>query len=282
MNGMVMTASSTASSLGPRIDRSSALPYYVQLKERLMDGIHSGRWQPGERLPSELELCDSFDVSRTVVRQALQELAYEGLVVREKGRGTFVAEPKISSTSLVHSLVGFHQDMAERGLEPHSKVLEQVMLPANQQVAHYLHLDELSPVIKLERLRFIREDPIVLVTSYLPYGLCPLALSADFSQHSLYAFLEENYDIALKRGRRRIEAVVANEELASLFRAEPGSPLLRMESVTFSEQDRPIEYFIGYFRGDRSRFEVEVNRFGTQSDPAHIDPLRMDEDWLAR
>jgi GntR family transcriptional regulator len=254
----------------------------VQLKEALTEGIRSGRWKPGERLPSEPELCQSFDVSRTVVRQALQDLVYEGVVVREKGRGTFVAEAKISSTSLVHSLIGFHQDMAERGFEPYSKVLEQVMMPATPQVARYLHLEELNPVIKLERLRFIHEDPIVLVTSYLPYEICPLAVTADFTRQSLYAFLAETYAIALSRGRRRIEATVANEELAELFRIEPGAPLLRMESVTFSEHDRPIEYFVGFFRGDRSRFEVEVLRFGTKSDPSHLDPLQMDEDWLAR
>jgi GntR family transcriptional regulator len=279
---MVTTSRSSISRPGPRIDRSSALPYYVQLKEALTEGIRSGRWKPGERLPSEPELCQSFDVSRTVVRQALQDLVYEGVIVREKGRGTFVAEAKISSTSLVHSLIGFHQDMAERGFEPYSKVLEQVMIPATVQVARYLHLEELNPVIKLERLRFIHEDPIVLVTSYLPYEICPLAVTADFTRQSLYAFLAETYTIALSRGRRRIEATVANEELAELFRIEPGAPLLRMESVTFSEHDRPIEYFVGFFRGDRSRFEVEVLRFGTKSDPSHLDPLQMDEDWLAR
>jgi GntR family transcriptional regulator len=279
---MVTTSRSSISRPGPRIDRSSALPYYVQLKEALTEGIRSGRWKPGERLPSEPELCQSFDVSRTVVRQALQDLVYEGVIVREKGRGTFVAEAKISSTSLVHSLIGFHQDMAERGFEPYSKVLEQVMMPATLQVARYLHIEELNPVIKLERLRFIHEDPIVLVTSYLPYEICPLAVTADFTRQSLYAFLAETYAIALSRGRRRIEATVANEELAELFRIEPGAPLLRMESVTFSEQDRPIEYFVGFFRGDRSRFEVEVLRFGTKSDPSHLDPLQMDEDWLAR
>ena len=276
------TSRSSVTKLGPRIDRSSALPYYVQLKEALTDGIRNGRWKPGERLPSEPELCENFNVSRTVVRQALQDLVYEGAIVREKGRGTFVAEAKISSTSLVHSLIGFHQDMAERGLAPHSRILEQVMMPATQQVAHYLHLDELNPVIKLERLRFIHDDPIVLVTSYLPYEVCPLAVTADFTQQSLYAFLSETYKITLSRGRRRIEATVANDELGDLFQVEPGSPLLRMESVTFSEENRPIEYFIGYFRGDRSRFEVEVLRFGTKGDPSHLDPLQIDEDWLAR
>ncbi len=264
-----------------RIDRRSPVPFYVQMKDALSRAIQAGKWGSGDRLPGELELCRIFGVSRTVVRQALQELGYEGVVVREKGRGTFVAEPKISSTSLVHSLTGFHQDMAERGFEPHSRVIEQTMQPASPQVASYLHLDPLAPVIKLERLRYIDHEPIVLVTSYLPYERCPLAASADFTQQSLYGFLETNYNLALSRGRRRIEAVIATEDLGEIFKIKVGSPLIRMESVSFDESDTPVEYFIGYFRGDRSRFEMEVVRFDGQSDSAHLPPKPMVEDWLS-
>lgn len=279
---MAMAATRIAQPLrGLRIDRRSPVPFYVQLKEALTKAIQAGEWKSGDRLPGELELCQVTGVSRTVVRQALQELGYEGVILREKGRGTFVAEPKISSTSLVHSLAGFHQDMAERGLEPHSQVLEQVMQPASPQVAGYLHLEPLAPVIKLERLRYIDQEPIVLVTSYLPYELCPLAANADFTQQSLYGFLDSSYQLTLSRGRRRIEAVVATEALAELFQIKVGSPLIRMESVSFERNDRPVEYFIGYFRGDRSRFEMEVVRFDGQSDSAHLPPKPMDEDWLS-
>lgn len=256
-----MTSPSRAQSkLRTSIDRSSALPFYVQLKDALVEQIEEGHWRPGDKIPGEVDLCRLFGVSRTVVRQALNDMAYDGIVVREKGRGTFVSEPKISSRSLVHSLAGFYQDMVERGLTPHDEVLEQSMEPASKKVASYLKLEPMTPIIKLTRLRFIQDEPTVLVTSYLPYELCRELINADLSRQSLYAYLEQEYGLSIARGRRRIDAVGANVHEAGLFRIEKGSPLLMLDSVSYLADGTPLEYFHGLFRGDRLRFEVELVR----------------------
>jgi GntR family transcriptional regulator len=243
------------------IDRSSSVPLYVQLRDALQKQIEQGVWEPGDQLPGDQELCEVYGVSRTVVRQALQELSFRGNIVRHRGRGTFVAEPKISSTSLVHSLMGFQEDMDERGLEVRSEVLDKVMLPADTKIAHYLDLEALAPIVKLERLRFVEGEPIVHVTSFLPYDLCPMIMNADLSEQSLYAFLDEECGLRVSRGRRGIEAVAVNEREARLLQIEAGSPVIRMESVSYLLDGRPIEYFDALFRGDRSRFELEVARF---------------------
>lgn len=242
------------------IDRGSPVPYYVQVKQSLKEAIDAGLWAPGDQIPSEHELCELFGVSRTVVRQALKEMSYEGLLVREKGRGTFVEEPKISSRSLVHSLAGFYEDMARLGAPPVTEVLEQGMEPASQGVAGFLDLDPLTPVIKLARLRFVQDEPIVLVTSYLPYELCPRLIQADMRHQSLYAFLKREYGLTITHGRRRIDAVLAGEREAELLEVEPGAPLLRLDSVSYMGEGRALEYFHGFFRGDRSAFEVEIDR----------------------
>jgi GntR family transcriptional regulator len=242
------------------INRRSHLPYYVQLKNALGDQIESGQWNPGDRIPSEPELCRLYGVSRTVVRQALKEMADEGLIVRERGRGTFVAEPKIRSRSLVHSLVGFFEDMAERGTPPVTKVLEQSLEPASPKLATSLEIESSTPVIKLVRLRFVQDEPIVLVSSYLPYDLCPKLVNADLVHQSLYAFLNEEYGLSVARGRRRIDAVLANDHEAELLQIETGAPLLRLESVSYLEDGTPLEYFNGVFRSDRSQFEVLIDR----------------------
>jgi GntR family transcriptional regulator len=255
-----VTSQVDVSQLSTTIDRRSPVPYYVQLKEALTEVIERGVWNPGDQIPSEHELCDLFDVSRTVVRQALKEMSYEGLLVREKGRGTFVEEPKISSRSLVHSLTGFYEDMEGRGHPPVTDVLEQDIEPANPKIAASLGLDPLTPVIKLERLRFVQGEPIVLVSSYLPYHLCPKLIRADMRHQSLYAFLKREYGLTITHGRRRIDAVLANEHEAELLEIEPGSPLLRLDSVSFMRDGTPLEYFHGLFRGDRSAFEVEIDR----------------------
>jgi len=172
------------------IDKSSALPYYVQLKELIRDKIEHGEWKPGDQLPSEPDLCNMFDISRTVIRQALKELTYEGLIYREKGKGTFIAEPKIVER-LVSDLTGFFQDMTELGYKPHSRVLKQELITASPKITKLLDLPPVSEVVELTRLRFVDDEPIALVTTYIPYKLCPKVISADFSNQSLYSFLEK-------------------------------------------------------------------------------------------
>src|SRR5512136_2100411 len=174
----------------PVIDHSSPVPYYAQVKETLRGRIERGDWKPGAQLPGEPELCTMSDVSRTVIRQALTELMYEGLIVRAKGKGTFVAEPKIIE-GLAQKLTGFYQDMADRGAPPVSRVLKQQLSPASAKVASFLRLEPGTPVIEIERLRFVKDEPIVLVTTYLPYSRCPELLRADLTRQSLYAFMEQ-------------------------------------------------------------------------------------------
>jgi GntR family transcriptional regulator len=194
-----------------------------------------------------------------VIRQALQELMYEGLIDREKGRGTFVAKPKINA-NLVQKLTGFHQDMENRGIVHHSQVLKQALVPASTKVAEYLKLEQGTPVIEIQRLRFIGDEPIILATTYLPYSLCPKLLQADLTSHSLYDFLENKCGLLISRGRRTIEAVMAGEIEAQMLQVEKGAPLVLLNSISYLADGTPIEYYHAAHRGDRSRFEVELVR----------------------
>lgn len=245
------------------IDRNSPIPYYVQVKEALRERIEHGQWRAGDQLPGEIELCRIFDVSRTVVRQALKELTYEGLVIPQKGKGTFVAEPKIVE-SLVQKLTGFYQDMVDRGLNPVTQVLKQRVAPAGPKVATRLDIEPGTLVIEIDRLRFIQDEPIVLVTTYLPYALCSKLLHADLSRQSLYAFLERECGLVIARGHRTIEAVPANEYEARLLQLEKGAPLILLDSVSYLNDGTPIEYYHALHRGDRSQFEVELVRIRAQ------------------
>lgn len=248
-----------ARSLSTAVNRNSPIPYYVQVKQTLQEHIDNDDWQPGDQLPGEPELCRMFDVSRTVIRQALKEMEYEGSIVREKGKGTFIAEPKIAE-SLAQKLTGFFQDMVERGYTPITQVLKQEVVPASPKVATHLSLEPETPVIEIERLRFVQNEPIVLVTTYLPYALCPKILPEDLSRQSLYALLEKEYGLVIVRGRRTLEAVPANEYEARLLQVEKGAPLVLLDSVSYLDDGTPIEYYHALHRGDRSRFEVELIR----------------------
>ncbi len=255
------------------IRRDSPVPYYYQLEEFLKEGIENGAWKPGQKIPSEAELCEIFDVSRTVVRQALSELVHEGVLYRRKGKGTFVAELKIRE-SLVQHLTGFYEDMVALGLKPSTKVLEQKVIPAPLKIADALGLEEGEPVVMIDRLRFVDGEPIVLVVTYLPEKLCPGLAKEDLSTQSLYAILEKKYGLELVYGRRTLEAVMATEEEAKLLETEEGDPIVLLRSISYLKDGRPIEYFKALHRGDRSRFEVELVRPGKAVSPETISSFR--------
>lgn len=241
------------------INLNSPVPYYAQVKEALKESLSSGEFKPGDQLPGESDLCAIFKVSRTVIRQALDELEYEGLILRRKGKGTFVAEPKIVE-SLAQKLTGFYQDMSAQGFPPTSRILRQAQAPANSKVAGMLGLEQAAPVIEIERLRFVYDEPLVLVTTYLPYALCRELLALDLTRQSLYAVLEGQLGLVIARGHRFFEAVAASPYEADLLQVEVGSPLMRMESVSYLEDGTPLEYYHALHRGDRSRFEAELIR----------------------
>ncbi len=253
---------------GQAIDFESHIPYYIQLIDLFKEQVHQKKWLPGEQIPGEQELCELYHVSRTVVRQALRELELAGVITRRKGKGTFISEPKISE-GLIQKLTGFYQDMVERGLKPVTKVLHQRVVGANPQVARFLKVQPGTLVVDIQRLRFINDEPIQLVTTYIPYHIFPPLATVDLTDRSLYEFLEKEGGIRLMRGRRYIEAVLANETEAELLHIERGSPLLMLDSVTYGEADLPIEYYHALHRGDRSRFEVELVRLSDQ-DKARI------------
>jgi GntR family transcriptional regulator len=243
----------------PGIDFASHTPFYLQLHDLLRASIAGGVWQPGDQLPGEHALCATYGLSRSVVRQALGELEREGLIVRQRGRGAFVVEPKIVE-SLAQKLTGFHQDMREQGRRPISRVLAQVVIAAPAGIAFHLGLPTGAPAVHLQRLRFVDGEPIVLVSSYLPAALCPGLENVDFREQSLYAYLDSAFSLRIARGRRTIEAVAADERTAELLQVPAGAPLLQLDSIGYLENGVPLEYYRALHRGDRSQFEVELVR----------------------
>jgi GntR family transcriptional regulator len=245
--------------INTRIDRNSHVPYYIQVKDALLDYIQTNDWQNDRLLPSEPELCQKFDVSRTVIRQAMKELEFQGAIRREKGKGTFINEAKIDE-GMVQELTGFYQDMVQRGQTPVTKVLRQELAPASARVANRLQLEVNESVVEIHRLRGLKDGFFILDTTYLPYSICPEVLDADLAAQSLYAFLENKLGLVIARGHRTLEAVLANEYEAALLQIKKGDPLILLDSVVYLDDGRPIEYFHAVHRGGRARFEVELIR----------------------
>ena len=252
------------------IDKASPVPYYYQLLQLLERAIASGALAPGEKIPTEAVLCARYEVSRTVVRQALSDLDRTGLVTRHKGKGTFVTSPKVSEF-VAQSLTSLHEDLSARGVRLETKVLRLEVEPVSPHVAQLLELPESEQIVLLERLRFLGGEPLVVTTAHMPYSLCAPILDLDMSDRSLFETYEGELGHKLHRGTRAIEARAASAEVAEQLRVPEGSPVLAFSGVTYVADGRPIEYFVGIHRGDRSRFEIELFR---PSEPRVSDAAR--------
>lgn len=254
-----------ASPSGRPVDRSATAPLYYQLKQWLSNRILSGELGPGAQLPGELELCERFGVSRGVVRQALTELRYEGLIERERGKGTFVSMPK-TAEGLISGLRGLADDAALRGQRVESTVLLLIETPASVAIARSLDLAPGDPVVELERVRALDGEPHVLVMTYLPAAMVPGLAERDLSgSESLYRILREEYGLAIVSSLRRVEATVAGAREARLLGIERGDPLLVLRSIGYTTGRRPFDCFIAYHRGDRSAFEAELSSPGVST-----------------
>jgi len=241
------------------IQRDTPIPYHYQLSELLRLEIESGRWRVGEQFPVEEDLCVHFSLSRTTVRKSLDALVNLGLLRREQGRGTFVAEPKMVE-GLVNRPIGFFDDMTERGFKVVTQVLELRKIPPPPVVARELQLGPDDPVIEMRRVRFIMDLPVVVVNSYVPYELCPSLLQADLTHTGLYQFLREQSGYRTYRGKSFVEAVGADEIEAQLLWVEVGTPLLMIESTVYLADGRPIDYNKSRHRGDRMRLIMESEK----------------------
>lgn len=232
-----------------QIDRTSRLPLYYQLYEILRANITRGEWQPGDMIPPESELIERYRVSRTTVRQVLDMLVNEGLIYRQRGRGSFVAHPTVEQ-ALVR-IVSFTEDMRQRGFEPASKVLSSGLIPAPQDIAEKLQIEPGEELARLERLRLADDEPMSIEESYLVHRYCLGVLQGDYASNPLRQALEREYGIRLVRAKQVIRAILATPRLARLLSIPPRSALLFIERVSFSQQNVPVEFLRIYYRADR-------------------------------
>lgn len=239
------------------INKDDSRPLYYQLKEILKNDILSGKLKSGEAILSERELIEYYDISRTPVRQAISELVTEGLLVKQHGKGTFVAERKKTQQWFLESLTSFEDEMSKKGLNYGTKVLEHKTIIAHEKLsAIFQHKYKTFHYIK--RLRYIKNVPYVLVDTFIPYELAPKLSDVNLGQQSLYKTLETTYQFDISYALRDIESIVMNKDQANILQTDEYNPAHLITTTTFLKQDIPFEYSIGCYRGDLNKFSVKV------------------------
>jgi len=241
----------------PRPRRGApGLPLYVQIAESLLERIESGELKPGERLPPERELSQSLGVNRMTLRQALHNLQAQGLLVRRQGDGTYVAESKIERQA--GKLVPFTKGMERRGYAPGAKVLTFERRLAEAAIAKELSLRVSAPIYDVRRLRFIKQEPVMLESFVLPVARFPDFEHFDLAKRSVYEILETEYGVKISRARQSLEPTLATEYEAKLLKILVGAPLMLETRLAFDKEDQPVEYGRDLYRGDRFRFVTET------------------------
>lgn len=242
------------------IDPSSPLPYYYQIREQLRARIVSGALQPGEAVPGEARICAETGVSRMTARQALSQLAGEGLVLRQRGRGSFVAAPKTTVPGLQELGLSYTQLMQQAGMNPSTRILRQEVLPASEEPARQLRLSLGEPVLHIVRLRLAAGEVMAVEASHLPARLVPGLEQVDLTNLSLHNLLEQRFGLILAHATDMLEISLAGPYEAGLLQIPEGGPVVLVRSLNCLSDDTPLIFNHILHRGDRFRSVLRRTR----------------------
>jgi len=246
-----------ADAAAPLVRAPERGPLWAQLKSSLLDFIAGNDLAPHSRLPSEADLCARFSVSRTVVREALNQLVIEGHVYRIQGKGSFVSPPR-EDQDFVGTTVGFTSDFIGKNRQLTRRVLAQSLREATPREAKFLRLRPGEPVVGIDRLLSVDRVPRLLVHTAILASAAPSLETTPLENRSLYETLRRQYGIVFRHAERWLEAINADEALAQMLAIEAGAAVLKIESVSFGHDDTPLEYYVAYHRTDQSRLHFRV------------------------
>jgi GntR family transcriptional regulator len=239
------------------IDFDNDLSLYLQVKQILLKRIQEKVWPANTLIPTEQELIEEFQVSRTTLRQAISMLVQDGLLERKQGRGTIV-KPQLLVSHL-GALKGFAEEAIEKGLTPRSKLIRAEFKQHVYFEKSMLQLQEDEEVLVIERIRFADDRPIAIECSYWPSYIGHIILKYDLNTAKFYEILEEN-EIYLKRANEQITAINATLNEADLLGIRGGEALLKMTRLSFGFDDKPIEFTSTKYHSDQYHYNIDLKR----------------------
>ncbi|MFD4840658.1 GntR family transcriptional regulator [Achromobacter sp. NPDC058515] len=233
-------------------------PQYAMVEAALAAEISGGILAPGSQLPTEARLIARFNVSRTTVRKAIENLVARGLVEIRRGKGTFVAQPRI--TQELTELTGFVEDMLALGRTPTARLLDKQIVPADADVARQLAVPAGTLVMRIQRVRLADGVAISFDETYLPRDIGEQVVTHDLDAEPIFSLLEDKYDLPLTEAEYRLEAITAAPEVARALAVGPGSAVFLIERTSYTTGQRPIDYEKLHYRGDLISFVTRLAR----------------------
>ena len=203
--------------------------------------IYAKELTPNDRIPSEHQLMDEFEVSRGTIRKAIKTLVDEGLLVQEHGRGTFVSEPNVTRPGTDRPF-SFAASLVDRGIAFQTHVLVQEQIAANADVAEHLQVDVGSPVLRLRRVRSVRGKPIMVLDSWTPTDVCPGIMDLPFDRVSLFDAIERTSGHGIAYSSMAYSARAAGKDFARIMGISENAPVLNLEQIMLLDDGRPVEW----------------------------------------
>ena len=240
------------------INKYSLVPLYSQLKESIKTAIQNGVLKPGDKLPTEHEICNHFNLSRTVTRQAFYELMSEGYIIRYKSRGTFVNQQSKQNV-FFKEIMSFNDEMKMYGFEPKTELISIEKFICNDYIAKKSEFDVGDELIRVQRLRYRNDDPIVFVDGY--YRACDIQgiEKYDLEKESMFYILEKHYGIKVMHTKKSFMARIVEDKYAEYLSIKKKSAVQFVESKEYDQQDRFVAFDISIFVGEKNIFEAEIN-----------------------
>lgn len=258
-----------------KLDGASGVPLYRQIVVILSNRIATGLLRPGETVPGEAAICEEFGVSRITAQRALNELSADGLVVRERGRGTRVVE-KPRPPVVKASLEGLFENVGHIGRTTSVEVLDFRYLPATPEIAERLGLASGAPVQRAVRVRRLGDVPMSYLATVVPEDIGRKVEGKDMSRTPLLLLLEEA-GVPVASAKQKISATVADAEVAIALSIHPGAPLIEVERLVYDTEGRAVELIRVLYRPELYHFEVSMERVGGTWRADAPTPLRTTE-----
>jgi GntR family transcriptional regulator len=243
-------------------NKQSAVPYYYQIKEAVKALIAGNELKPGDMLPSEFGLSEQLGISRLVVHRAYRELVTEGLLIRKRAKGTFVAPPMQRSYTVSGPLFSMTENLSADKLEPSNKILLQEVIDPSQEIRTELKLPAGAQVIHLRNLRLAKLLPFAIEDMYLSSDRFPALANLDLNNTSVYTILEKMYAALPQEALDLITAGSATALEARLLGTNKGAPVMRLKRISTDHLGLPVEYSKVVFHADRYQFVARVKRTG--------------------
>lgn len=239
-------------------DDTNLQPLYHRLKEYVRQQIENEVFQPGDQIPTEQELMEQFHISRITARRAINDLVSEGLLYRQRGRGTFVSRPKFTQSLLrLDSLTHIARGQG-RPLKTHLLGVRET--EAGTSLSRRLQIAQGAPVWEVERVRSSGGEPIIFHKSYYPISLCPGLINHDLEAGSMYQILDVQYGLRAQEQEQVLEIALATDYEAGILAVRAHTPLFLNTVTTYTAGRRPIEVVKVLYRGDRCQFTVTPQR----------------------